>query len=160
MRFTNFKFEIQNRNESKIEKCTANLNPKTRINIIRDKSWINKDVSCCTNCRMVLVSINRVTRRLLGLFAILLALAALLLFFGQMRYVYHQHLKFKRYESYSRYVDDVTNDLLKLEKLANNSNINMDQFFVALGQQPVHEKENSLNISQITNGSIVNLTGR
>lgn len=110
---------------------------------------------------MVLVPIHRVTRRLLGLFAILLALAALLLFLGQLRHAYQQHLKFKRYETYSRYVDGVTNDLLKLEKLANNSNISMDQFFVALGQPPQHEKEKSLNITENTsNSSIEHLSAR
>ncbi|KAJ1528084.1 hypothetical protein ONE63_008001 [Megalurothrips usitatus] len=90
---------------------------------------------------MVLVPIHCVTRRLLGLFGVALCLVAFVLFLGQVHHLYQQHLKFRRLESYSRYVDDVTNDLVKLENLANKSSLSVDQFLIMLGgQQPMQTK--------------------
>jgi len=97
---------------------------------------------------MVLVPIHRVARRLLGLIAIILALVAILILLGQMRNVYQQHQKFRRFESYSQYVGDISNDLVKLEAIANQSNLSMDRIYIMLGQRTVRSKQEPINPNQ------------
>lgn len=101
-------------------------------------------------CRMVLVPIHRLTRRLLGFIVIALALVVTCFLFEQMRHIYHQHLKFRRLQNYRQYVDDVTKDMAKLESLANKSSFSVDQLFIMLGQ-PLPTKDSSLNLSHDSN---------